>query len=269
MIAPVFDPQEGVGPGGEIRTGADRSRVGDVFEPVLAACVRGISEVDALASTYVYGSVATGTARLGTSDVDVLAVGLPLDPARALQRKLSEQFRSLCRGVEIAVGSQEDFLGDGDQAYGGRVFLRHYCVYLAGPELNLGMNAFPADARAVRGFNGDIRSSRDAWVDAARNATVTGAPEPGVLGRRVARKTLLAVAGLVSVHDATWTTDRGLAARRWGQVRPAQVDGLEQLLSWSEGETTANWKQLKAALSAGAIIDLVADDFRDMVGLWP
>lgn len=264
----MFDPREGVGPGGEIRTGADRGRVADVFTPVLAACARGVSDAEASASTFLYGSVATGMARVGTSDVDVLAVGLPPQPARALQCELSEQFGELCRGVEIAVGSRQDFLGAGNEAYGARVFLRHYCVPLAGPELNIGTGAFPADARAARGFNGDIQSCRDVWRDSARNATVGGATEPGRLGRRVARKTLLAVAGLVSVHDATWTTDRGLAARRWGRVRPAQDDGLSQLLSWSEGRTIADWDQLEAALSPGAITDLVVDDFRETVGLW-
>jgi hypothetical protein len=41
-----------------------------------------------------------------------------------------------------------------------------------------------------------------------------------MLGRRVARKTLLAVAGLVSVHDTTWTTDREGATQRWSVIDP-------------------------------------------------
>ncbi|MCM0638919.1 hypothetical protein [Cellulomonas wangsupingiae] len=44
---------------------------------------------------------------------------------------------------------------------------------------------------------------------------------------RVARKTLLAVAGLVSVHDHTWTTDRSRAVRRWCEIEPAlDTDGV-------------------------------------------
>lgn len=265
----MFDPREGVGAGGEICTGADRRRVPHAFEPVLAACVIGISDVEASASTYLYGSVATGMARMGTSDVDVLAVGLSPHSASVIQRTLSGRYTSVCRGVEITVGGQQDFLGDDDPAYGGLVFLRHYCVHLSGPELHPDIEPFPADARAARGFNGDIRSARDAWMSALTNGTATGDLEAGVLGRRVGRKTLLAVAGLVSVHDVTWTTDRGLAAKRWGEVRPAQMEDLRQLLSWSNGRTTADTGQLNAALAPGGIVDQVVGDFRDMIGLWP
>jgi hypothetical protein len=55
----------------------------------------------------------------------------------------------------------------------------------------------------------------------------------------VARKTLLAVAGIVSVHDRTWTTDRELAARRWAAVDPARAAGLTTLLDWSDDRASA------------------------------
>lgn len=40
------------------------------------------------------------------------------------------------------------------------------------------------------------------------------------LGVRIARKTLLAVAGLVSIHDRTWTTGRSRAVQRWSELKP-------------------------------------------------
>jgi predicted nucleotidyltransferase len=70
----VADPDEGVAPDGTIRTGARRDRVPDLFEPVLA---EAMALIDHETSLYVYGSVATGTARPGSSDVDLLAVGMP------------------------------------------------------------------------------------------------------------------------------------------------------------------------------------------------
>lgn len=130
------------------------------------------------------------------------------------------------------------------------------------------MSAFPADVRAARGFNGDIALRRDEWLGRLRDETAGDGPGPEVLGRRCARKTLLAVAGLVSVHDATWTTDRGRAARRWAAVRPAQAEGLRQLDSWSRATTAATQEELEAALHTGGIIDVVQRDFRDMVGPW-
>ena len=51
----------------------------------------------------------------------------------------------------------------------------------------------------------------------------------GRWGADLARKSLLATAGLVSVHDRTWTTDRHSAARRWGQIEPVWATSLNEL----------------------------------------
>lgn len=264
----MFDPREGVGPDGTIRTGADQSSVPPAFEALLAACVAATSAAGPAVSTYLYGSVATGMASTGTSDVDILTVGLSARRAELLGRQMSERFAGVSRGVEIAVAQVEDFAGDGDEAYGNRVFLRHYCLHLSGSDIGAGVSAFPADVRATRGFNGDIALRKDQWLGLLHEEIAGDGPGPKVLGRRCARKTLLAVAGLVSVHDSTWTTDRGGAARRWAEVRPAQAQGLRQLDSWSRGASAATQEELAAALHTGGIIDLVQRDFRDLVGLW-
>ena len=139
------DPLEGRGSDGTIVTGAGRQRVPSTFEPVLAACVAAI--VDPQISVHLYGSVATGTARVGASDVDLLAVGLHPETGRAVQEQMSRRFRHLTRGVEIAVAQPEDFVGEGDQPYGNRVFLKHYCVLLAGPDRRAALAPAAADAR--------------------------------------------------------------------------------------------------------------------------
>jgi len=71
----MADPDEGVAADGTIRTGARRSRVPAAFEPVLADAVALAG--DGGASLYVNGSVATGTVRYGSSDVDLLSIDLP------------------------------------------------------------------------------------------------------------------------------------------------------------------------------------------------
>jgi uncharacterized protein len=126
----VADPGEGVAADGTIRTGARRNRVPAAFEPVLADAVAFVGE--SRASLYVYGSVANGTARPGSSDVDLLSIGLP--DAAILGRHLSARYADRCRGVEVVAATAADFAGDADAAYGYRVFLRHYCVHLAGPD---------------------------------------------------------------------------------------------------------------------------------------
>jgi uncharacterized protein len=155
--------------------------------------------------------------------------------------------------------------GDSDAAYGNRAFLRHYCVHLAGPDPSAALPAFPADARAARGFNGDIARHHRRWRQALESGTAAG----DLLGVRAARKTLLAVAGLVSVHDRTWTTDRGRAARRWGDIEPGLAAPLGVLLAWATAELRPAPEEVRLALAGDAIIAAVVSRFASLIGLWP
>ncbi len=224
----MADPEEGVAADGTIRTGAHRGRVPAAFEPVLADAVAYVGGCGA--SLYAYGSVANGTVRPGSSDVDLLSIGLP--EAAVLGQRLSARYADRCRGVEVAAALAADFAGDTDAAYGGRVFLRHYCVHPAGPDPSTALPAFPADARAARGFNGDLGQHLRRWRQGLESGTVAA----DLLGVRVARKTLLAVAGLVSVHDHTWTTDRARAGQRWSDLEPGLAAQLGRLHSWATAE---------------------------------
>lgn len=255
----MHDPLEGVTATGTIRTGAARARVPAVYWPVLDAAVALVSASHPPASAYVYGSVATGQARLPASDVDLLTIDLPAARAREISAVLSSQFGHLCRGVEIGAATMDDFSGDGDEAYGGRVFLHHYCVNLAGPNRDVANADFPADDRAARGFNGDIARHARRWHEAVADTSPEG------LGRRIGRKTLLAVAGLVSVHDQTWTTDREHAARRWSDIEPPRAEGLAQLLAWSEGRWAPSREQVVDGLDT---VDSIVATFAESIGLW-
>ena len=255
------DPREGVAADGTITTGADRSRVPAAFEPVLADAVALAG--DRGASLYVYGSVANGTVRPGLSDVDLLSVGLADPPG--VGRVLSARYAELCRAVEVSPATAADLAGDSDSAYGFRVFLRHYCVHLAGPDPSAAFPAFLADARAARGFNGDIGWHHRQW----RQALESGTAAEGPLGVRAARKTLLAVGGLVSVRDRTWTTDRARAARRWGEIEPGLAAPLGSLLSWATAERRPAPGEVRLALAGDGVVAAVADRFASLIGLWP
>jgi hypothetical protein len=167
------DPAEGRTADGMITTGAHRDRIASIYEPVLAAAVETIRTLEPLASVCVYGSVATGQARPPESDVDLVAVGLPASTARTISGDLTSRYRSLCRSVAVAAFPREHLLGETDAAYGDRVFLRHYCVHLAGTDHAHGWSPFPADTRAARGFNGDIAASAQRW----RRALDTDSPD--------------------------------------------------------------------------------------------
>ena len=255
------DPREGLTRAGMIRTGADFGRVNPRFRPVHDAAVGLIRGCAPTASVYAYGSVVTGQAHLGVSDVDLLTIGLSASEASRIGSDLSLEFGEICRSVEIGAAQAGDFVGHDDKEYGNQVFLRHYCVLLAGSGVLQPKRDFAGDRRAARGFNGDIAQHVPRW----RNSLVSEGPD--TVAQRMARKSLLAVAGLVSVHDQTWTTDRETGVHRWREIAPDQRIGLEQLLAWT---VTA---QGVAADTVAEVLDetvgAIVAAFSDLIGLWP
>lgn len=270
---PVHDPREGVDPDGCIRTGAHRSRVPAAYEPVVTSLVSAVAGASGTTpvSLYLYGSVATGTARVPASDVDAVTVGLGEDDAAAVSARLSEQFAGVCRSVDVGAAQPQHWSGDGDAAYGNRVFLRHYCAHLTGPDVTAGWPAFQADARAARGFNGDLAAHHHRWtnaLDAIDDTHPDAEPAVRALARRAARKTLLAAAGLVSVRHRTWTTDRAGAAQRLAEDHPPMAGGLMELVAWSTSARAARPDDVRRALDPRGAVHLVVDAFADEIGMW-
>jgi predicted nucleotidyltransferase len=255
------DPLEGVDAEGMIVTGARRSAVHPEFVPVLEQAVEALKRLGHGTSLYLYGSVATGRSRVGSSDVDLVTIGVDAERARQLASSLSTAFRGLCRGVEVGPAQLSDYEGGSDEAYGNRVFLRHYCVHLLGPDPARVLPRYQADKTAARGFNGDIGLRVAQW-----RAELSGT-SPAALARRIARKTLFAVAGLVSVNDGGWTTDRVRAARRWGEVRPEMADRLKQLVSWGLGPPMQVTESEIQELLEGSVAEVVTE-FERRIGLW-
>jgi uncharacterized protein len=256
------DPFEGLSESGTIRTGADIGRVAEAFRPVHEAAIAMIREHEASASVYAYGSVVTGQATAGVSDVDLLTIGLPSSDAVQLSAELSSRFADICRGVEISAADEGDLVGESDESYGNRVFLRHYCVALAGADVHRAPHDFAGDRRAARGFNGDIGRHVRRW----RTALDAG-QEPGPIASRMARKSLLAVAGLVSIHDHTWTTDRETSAARWGEIAPAHQAGLARLMSWTLTTPELPVDAVRDVLDG--TVEAIVSAFSELIGVWP
>lgn len=207
---------------------------------------------------YVYGSVATGCAAAPTSDVDLLSVGFPARQAARVSNDLSALFQDRCREVSIAPASWDDLEDDSDEGYGLRVFLRHYCVHVTGPDPAAGLPDYPADTRAARGFNGDIARHVDQWV-----SDLESKADVGRLGTRIARKTLLAVAALVSLRDGTWSTDRRACAARWNQLEPDVP--LDPLVAWLD---TPPRDRIEVRRVLQGPVAQVVRTFESEIGLW-
>ncbi len=221
-----------------------------------------VHEREGSASVYAYGSVVTGQAKIGVSDVDLLTIGLTPSDARLIGADLSTRFADTCRGVEISSTEGGDFVGHDDESYGNRVFLRHYCVLLAGPSGHRPTHDFAGDRRAARGFNGDLGRHIIRW----RHALDSG-DDPGPVAQRMARKSLFAVAGLVSIHDRTWTTDRETSADRWGDIAPEHQPGLTRLKSWTSTTPDPPTEQVQEVLDG--TVETILSAFSELIGLWP
>jgi len=186
----------------------------------------------------------------------VVARGLA---ARGIGHRLTERHRSLAR--EVAIGVLPEFPGvDDDESYGNRIFLRHYCVPLSGPNPAAALPEFRGDAAAARAFNGDLPQRLAPWRERLAS------DDPADLGRRIARKTLFAVAGLVSVHDGSWTTDRASAAERWGAIHPELRADLARLRAWADGEDAPRRPEL--ALALDGVVATIAAQFAGAIGAW-
>lgn len=62
---------------------------------------------------------------------------------------------------------------------------------------------------------------------------------------------------MVSVHDATWTTDRATAAGRWAEIDSAAAPGLALLTGWADGPVDVTAAQVAATLD-GTVGPIVA-----------
>lgn len=256
------DPGEGIDSAGFIETSVHSRRVTAPFQPILAAIVE---EADEDVSVYAYGSVATGRAKPGFSDVDVVTLCMDPGQARVLARRLSGQHAAVAREVSIGAWSPED-LADGDAGYGNRVFLKHYCAWVSGPDPAAALPRFRGDVRAARGFNGDFAAVAARWNVALAGLTPDRPDAAAALGRRIGRKSLFAVAGMVSVHDTIWTTDRTKGAARWAELHPELADDLGLLLSLGDGTVVADFPVVER-LMRGVVPELV-DQFTSSVGSW-
>jgi hypothetical protein len=251
------DPLEGLSGVGEIRTGVSRSRIPAEFADLVDDLADAFTDADHPgAELHLYGSIVTGMARVGASDLDAVVIDGAPGWAAKTSSALSHRYRHLCRSVEIGEARRSDYEGPGDQAYGNRVFLRHYCVSLAGPDDVRAVTPFPGDRRAARGFNGDIANCLQRW-------RASGAP-----AQRVARKALFAAAGIVSVHEGNWTTDRSMAVAAWSGIAHRESGALIRLLELADGVDTAREAELQAALADGGIIHSIAERFGAQIGFW-
>jgi hypothetical protein len=98
------DPDEGLDAAGLLSTGVALDRLRPAYAPVVSDCTAEVRRAlgDRLHGLYLYGSVATGQARLPTSDLDLLAVSLSPVDLVVLEADLSARHADAVREVGIS-----------------------------------------------------------------------------------------------------------------------------------------------------------------------
>jgi predicted nucleotidyltransferase len=219
------DPDEGVGADGYLTTGVALDRIPPAYVAVVADCVVEITR--ALGATlhglYLYGSVATGRARRPASDLDLLVVTLSAVDVTALEVDLSARHRDMVREVGVSRGTLAEVWADDAEGVGGRCFLKHYCLPLAGVDLRAQLPACRPSREVADGFNGDLSAACRAW----RSTVDT----PGT-AQNAARRLLRAAATLESVEHGGWSTDRVTGAELVTRHHPEWTVTVRRALSW-------------------------------------
>jgi hypothetical protein len=229
------DPAEGVDADGVIVTGAAADRVPAVYLPVLADCTALLVQVfgDRLHSLYLYGSVATGQARPPRSDLDLIAVwssdSIPAEAA-AVAAELSARHAAMVREVALGSSTLADVFADDRDGLGGRCFLRHYCVCLAGSDLRPSLPPCRPSRAVADGFNDDVPALVRRWraeLDAAHTTADVAA-----VARAAARKLLRVTATLESAEHGGWTTDQVAGAELLAVHHPEWTDVARLAVGW-------------------------------------
>lgn len=201
-----MDPHEGVDDQGRVRTGVSVDRVPTAFQSLLAAAVDIIAATEDSHSIHLYGSVATGRAVPGRSDLDLLVVTDAEDAAVTGTAELREQLGDLARAypvaraVELSILRMADLLADTEEGRVERCFMTSYTVLVHGPDPLSARTPCQADLALARGFSASLLAQLDDVVD----SRVPLLPDRQVLGRRL----LMSAALLLSVRDSDWSTDR-------------------------------------------------------------
>ncbi|WP_340377263.1 nucleotidyltransferase domain-containing protein [Streptomyces sp. SS7] len=233
-------PPRGLDAQGYLLREGSLARVTNPFRPVVAAARDGLLELFGarLHSAYLYGSIPRGTARVGRSDLDLLAV-LHEEPAeadragaRTLLEALDRRFAQI-DGGGVLLSSRTRVLSDLER-YDLGFFVACLCTPLLGEDLAEYLPRYRPDSLLARETNGELALLLPRWR--ARIAETAGTEEAlRPLVRSLSRHLVRTAFTLVMPRWNGWTSDlhemaeafAGHYPERAEQVRKAALRGYE------------------------------------------
>ncbi|MFI1029787.1 nucleotidyltransferase domain-containing protein [Streptomyces sp. NPDC020951] len=222
---------KGLDPQGHIAREGSLARVPHAYRPVVAAARDRLSAVfgTRLHSAYLYGSIPRGTARVGRSDLDLLAVlhEEPTDTdradARALDEALDKEFPQIDGGGTLLVG-HACVLSDLERHDLGW-FVACLCTPLLGEDLAEFLPRYRPDSLLARETNGDLALVLPRWRDRIGSADDSEeARRP--LVRFMSRHLVRTAFTLVMPRWNGWTSDLHEMAEAFGGYYPQRAEQL-------------------------------------------
>ncbi|WP_460068108.1 nucleotidyltransferase domain-containing protein [Streptomyces sp. YKOK-I1] len=226
-------PPRGLDAQGHLVREGSLARVPGAFRPVVAAARDGILELYGarLHSAYLYGSIPRGTARVGRSDLDLLAV-LHDEPteadradARALLDALDRGFPQI-DGGGVLLSSRTRVLSDLER-YDLGFFVACLCTPLLGEDLAEELPRYRPDSLLARETNGELALLLPRWrTRIAETAGTEEALRPHV--RYMSRHLVRTAFTLVMPRWNGWTSDLHEMAEAFADYYPERADQVRR-----------------------------------------
>ncbi|MEV6763838.1 nucleotidyltransferase [Streptomyces sp. NPDC051105] len=223
----------GLDPLGFIEREGSHARVPHVFRPVVAAARDRLLDVFGarLDSAYLNGSIPRGTARVGRSDLDLVAVlraeptGADRDAARALGEAVDKEFPEI-DGVGTLLYSRTRVLSELER-YDIGWFVACLCTPLLGEDLAEFLPRYRPDSLLARETNGDLARYLPRWRDriaAAGDAEEALRPLVRFMSRHLVRTGFT----LVMPRWNGWTSDLREMAEAFADFYPERSEQLRR-----------------------------------------
>ncbi|MGW7539497.1 nucleotidyltransferase [Streptomyces sp. NPDC054770] len=230
---PETVPSRGLDPLGFIEREGSHARVPHVFRPVVAAARDRLLDVFGarLDSAYLYGSIPRGTARVGRSDLDLVAVlreeptGADRDAARALGAAVDKEFPEI-DGVGTLLYSRARVLSELER-YDLGWFVACLCTPLLGEDLGEFLPRYRPDSQLARETNGDLARYLPRWrerIAAADDTEEALRPLVRFMSRTLVRTGFT----LVMPRWNGWTSDLREMAEAFAGYYPERAEQLRR-----------------------------------------
>ncbi len=186
---------------------------------------------DQMHSIYIYGSIATGEAKLKKSDLDVLVV-FKKKPSPKLKsqienvsEKLSKEYKTFVREVGIALSDVKEVHAD---TYGWGCFMKHLCVDIYGENLSAKLAKFKPTERVAQAFNGDCKKVVESAIKKL-SANLSKEDVQKICSSTM-RKIVRTGFSLVMDQEKSWTTDLEKSYLVFAKYYPEQKAKMKEAL---------------------------------------